>query len=166
MSEIVQSLQSPGWWFSAIVVAIIANVIASYLYEFFKARMSGKWLPFAVVGLSIVSNLLLLLSLSEGSLGPYNNTIFVLAIILGVTFGTYSTYKEPEGGLPHLVTLAIIVSMIMLFDNEFPLAWSRWDTRWLLQQYFVAYICAIMISIPFTVVVQWRLLKRRQRLRR
>jgi hypothetical protein len=33
MSEIVQQLGSPAWWFSSVVVAIVAGVVANFVYD-------------------------------------------------------------------------------------------------------------------------------------
>jgi hypothetical protein len=45
MDEILNSLGSASWWFSTVIVAIIANAGANFLYDFLNREWLGDGPP-------------------------------------------------------------------------------------------------------------------------
>jgi hypothetical protein len=79
MSEILESLASPGWWFTTIVVAIFANFLANYIYDALKAKATGHW-PLILM----MSLLLIAIALFAASIFtlPISNTYAQIFLIL------------------------------------------------------------------------------------
>jgi hypothetical protein len=105
--EILNSLGSASWWFSTVVVAIIANVGANYLYDFLKPRMKGRWSTTLELALVVTHFLLFAVAiLAFAHLEKYNLSLLLL-LIGGLT--AYESYLTPGSGL------SLILSVLAVF---------------------------------------------------
>jgi hypothetical protein len=54
MEEIYTMIGSPGWWFAAVIVALLVNVISNFVYDIIKPylqSLTAQSLLWALVGL-------------------------------------------------------------------------------------------------------------------
>jgi hypothetical protein len=158
MDEILSSLGSTGWWFSTVVVAIIANVGANYLYDFLKPRMVGRW-PAALL-LSIVAAHCVLFALSILTFDFSLKYALSLFMLIATPLVVYDGYIIPGSGLSLIMSVLAVFSITM-FDPQLPRALKQHDHIWFGQQYALASLMASMIYI-----IAWTILWRRQVRRR
>ncbi len=165
MSEILQEIESPAWWFSTIVVAIIANILANYIYDALKAKVAGNWQFVLTVSVWIVFVSLYIASIFTLPMELERAVPYALGIALASVVGFYEIYQIPGYAFAQIVTVVIVFSLTF-HESGFPKAWADRDFIWFGQQYFYCFTVSIVIQILIHMILYRRYLRKRRGLRK
>ncbi len=156
MSDVIGAIQRPEWWFSTILVAVIANVAANFIYDAIKPVVAGRWLKIAEF---TYATLMLSTLIACSFLIPMPSQARVTVVsacvlgfgsslldLIGFTVGLSSKYFFLQ-----LITTVSVLSLIF-FDPEFSLAWKSTDVTWFAKQVFAALFMSIGISGLFAFI--------------
>ena len=146
MSEILQAVGSPIWWFSTIIVAIIANVIANYIYDALKEKMAGHWGLVSIWFLYISFSALLIASIFALPIPSDKAVQLAAGFALAKAFGIYEVYKIPAYGFAESITTALVFC-VTFFEPEFPRALADRDLNWFGQQFFYCTLMSVFIQV-------------------
>jgi hypothetical protein len=146
VSEILQAIGSPAWWFSAIIVAVIANVIANYIYDVLKAKVTGYWGSVLLWSLHISWSALFVASLFALPIRTDKAVAVALGFTIAAVFGLYEIYRMPAYGFAQMVTVASVFSLTF-FEPEFPRALADRDLIWFGRQYFSCVLMSAFVQV-------------------
>jgi hypothetical protein len=170
LSDIFGVMQKPEWWFSTILVAVIANVAANYIYEALRVHFAGLWPQiFDAITMTFMMGLLMWCSWVL-PVPPQLRILIFTSCILG--FGgallvAFGFIREPLRGGSSLMQLSTMAALSMLIFREpnFSHAWEMKDTTWFASQIFTMLIISFFITGMVGLVLIRRHVKKRQRMK-
>jgi hypothetical protein len=170
MPDIVQSIQRPEWWFSTILVAVLANIFANYAYDWLRPKMAGRWSTFFrfavsyfILGILVLCSLLIPMRAEPRFIvisGCFLGFVSSLLEIVGFT-------KPAMPGRMFFAQLASLfsISLFIFFEPEFWLAWQSKDIVWFASQIFATIMLAFAVSFIFSFIFIRQHLRRQQGLK-
>jgi hypothetical protein len=161
VSEIVQAIGSPAWWFSTVIVAIIANVVASFIYEFLKSKMKGRWGSVVMWSFYVISHALFIASFFTLPIRWDRAIYLAIGITLATVASLYEVYRVPGYGFGQNITVASVFALTF-FDPEFPRALADRDLIWLGQQFFLCFGISLVVQALLTGIFYRRYFRKRR----
>ncbi|WP_145963663.1 hypothetical protein [Bradyrhizobium algeriense] len=170
MADIISVIQKPEWWFSTILVAVIANVAANYIYDWLRSHLSGQWLRI----LRFTYSTVLLGALIACSLVMPMKPQARFTIISGSALAFGFTLLEEVGFTKEALsgkflfmqamTVASLSSLVFLEPN-FRNAWESKDTVWFASQIFAVIWLSIGISGIISLISMRQQIRKRRGLK-
>lgn len=165
MSEVLQAMGSPGWWFSTVIVAIVANIISNFIHDALKTKLTGHWFVVSVISLQVICSAFFVASVFTLTMRSELVIPFALGMAFASLLGLIETYQIPEYGFAQVITI-IAVSSLTFFEPEFPRALAARDLVWFGREYFYCVIMACVIQAFLLPIFFRRHIRKRQGLTR
>lgn len=134
MDEILNYLQSPGWWFTTVFAAILVSLLAGFVKDLFNRWLSESWAWYRqrrAATLARKERVVEFLSREPTILSLYNSettiflifSLFCLVLSILILVGTQSILASPEltlsfsklGPLSRLIWTLMVVTTMLVF---------------------------------------------------
>jgi len=151
VSDIIGAIQKPEWWFTTILVAVIANVGASYLYEWLRPAMAGRWLFAAKLTHQCVYLVGMFWCAWNFPVSPAFRFMVITATLGGLVIcflEIIGFIQEPLSGkklLMQMLTMYIFVGAIY-WEPGFDTAWQTKNIQWFASQVGASLFIGLTLS--------------------
>jgi len=145
MQGILDSITKADWWFTTILVAILANIVANFLYDWLKVWIVGRWASALIWALQILIYALFIISTYNLPIIKETTAFQLQAMAWLAALGGLWEARHLRGYGLTLVFTTLATSSLMIFEAGFSRAVTTGDLRWFAYQYFFAVVVAFGI---------------------
>jgi hypothetical protein len=163
MKEIYSMIGSPGWWFAAVIMAVLVNIASNFIYDIIKPYLQSVTAQSLLWALVFVQGFLFFLSCLY--LSPttyyYKNMLPVLGVV--APLGVFAEcYMVRQFKFVLVVSFVTVLSLAVFAELQINPP-SVFNVEWFARQYFYSNLLNAFVTAIWGNIVRWRLMRARRR---